>query len=88
MSVKVMPIKETTRRTPVSVTLFIIRKAFRWIDVLLVVVAQTAAQVTHVRADALAGQGDEVRACAIFAIGHHRPWSARRIRLVLGEQVT
>ena len=36
----------------------------------------------------LAGQGDEVRARAIFAIGHHRPRFARRVRLVLGEQVT
>ena len=83
-----MPVKEATCRTPVSVTLFIIGKAFRWIDALLVVVAQTAAQVTHVRADALAGQGDEVRARAIFAIGHHRPRFARRVCLVLGKQMT
>src|SRR5450432_247102 len=86
MAIKVMAVKEATRGTLVSVVTFIILKTFCWINVLLLVVAQTAAQVAHVRTNALTRQGNEVRARAILAIGHHRPRLMSRVLPVLLKQ--
>ena len=82
-----MPVKGAAGRTLVSVPAFIIPKAFRGIDVLLLVVAQPAAQIAHVRANALASQGDEVLGRAILAITHHRAWFAGRVLLVLRNEI-
>ena len=88
MTVKVMPVKSAPRGTPISVATLIIPKAFRRIDVPLLVVAQAAAQVAHVRTNALARQGNEVRARAIFAVRYHRLWFAGGVFLVLLDQLS
>jgi hypothetical protein len=87
MAVEVMAIKEAARRTLVSVAALIILKALRRIDIPLVVVAQPAAQVTHMGANPLARQGDEVLGCAILAVGHDRVWLMGCVLLVLREQI-
>ncbi len=84
--IEVVPVKQATGRTLISVTSLIILKAGRRIDILLLGVAQTAAQVAHMGADALARQSNEVFGRAIFAVGHHRAWSAGGMGLMLREQ--
>src|SRR5450432_615804 len=87
VAIEVMAVKGPTRGTFVSVATFIIFKAFCGIDVLLLVVAQPAAQIAHVRTNPLTRQGNEVRARAILAIGHHRAGFAGRVLLMLRNQV-
>jgi len=84
--IEVVPVKQATGRTLISVTSLIILKAGRRIDILLLGVAHTAAQVAHMGADALARQSNEVFGRAIFAVGHHRAWSAGGMGLMLREQ--
>jgi len=86
--VKVMPIKDSTCGTLISVMALIIGKAFRPIKLTRLSIVQAAAQVAHVGADTLAGQGDEVLGRAILAIGHHCAGFVRRVLPVLHEQVT